>query len=195
MHSLSFDEKNILLRIANGDESAFRLLFDKYHPKIYSLSMHITRSQTVAEDMVQEVFSKLWEKRKGLHEIEYINAWLRTIARNVCCDYLRRLAIERLAIGQLIVSKNEDALSPEVDFIDKEKRNLIEEAISALCPQQQKVYLLSNRYGMKQKDIALQLNISVHTVKEYKKLALRFIRRYVQKRVDIAIAIFLLSQV
>lgn len=157
--------------------------------------MHLTRSEILSEEIVQEVFMKVWEKRDQLQGISYLNAWLRTVARNTCSNYLRNLAMEKLVMNRYALQNNSETPSAENDVIAKEYEQIIEAAISQLPPQQKKVYLLSRQGGKKQAEIANELNISIYTVKEYMKLAQRSIHQYLENNLDItillAMAIFL----
>lgn len=183
----SFAEKHLLRLVAGGNETAFRQLFDQYRDKLYSLGMHLTRSEILAEEIVQDVFMKVWEKRKELGEINYFNAWLRTVARNTCSNYLRSLAMEKLVTNRYVLRQNSETPSPESDMAVKEYEQLIETAIRRLPPQQKKVYLLSRQSGKKQEEIARELNISIYTVKEYLKLAQHSVRQHIQTSLDITV--------
>ena len=149
--------------------------------------MYLTRSEILSEEIVQDVFMKVWDKRDQLQEINYVNAWLRTVARNTCSNYLRTLAMEKLAMNRYALQNNAETPSAENDVIAKEYEQIIEAAIRQLPPQQKKVYLLSRQAGKKQAEIANELNISIYTVKEYMKLAQRSIRQYLESNLDISI--------
>lgn len=186
--SLLHNEKDLLLQVANGNEVAFRQLFDHYRNKIYSLGMYLTRSELMAEEIVQDVFLKVWEKRQELSGIQYFNGWLRTVAKNTCSNYLRDLAVEKLAMSRL--SENTDPItsSVESEVILKDYQQIIDEAIQRLPPQQKKVYILSKQTGKKQEEIARELNISIYTVKEYLKLAHRSVRQHITQKIDLLVA-------
>ncbi len=183
--SLLHNEKDLLVRVAEGDAVAFRQLFDHYRNKIYSLGMYLTRSEVQAEEIVQDVFLKVWEKRTELSGIQYFNGWLRTVAKNTCSNYLRDLAVEKLAMSRLLDKAEGTTASAETNVIEKEYRQIIEEAIQRLPPQQKKVYILSRQTGKKQEEIARELNISLYTVKEYLKLAQRSVRQHITNKIDL----------
>ncbi|MCU0394728.1 MAG: RNA polymerase sigma-70 factor [Chitinophagaceae bacterium] len=186
--SLLHNEKDLLVRVAEGDAVAFRQLFDHYRNKIYSLGMYLTRSEVQAEEIVQDVFLKVWEKRTELSGIQYFNGWLRTVAKNTCSNYLRDLAVEKLAMSRLLDKAEGTTASAETNVIEKEYRQIIEEAIQRLPPQQKKVYILSRQTGKKQEEIARELNISLYTVKEYLKLAQRSVRQHITNKIDLLVA-------
>lgn len=184
-----YEEVVLLRQIATGDEVAFRALYDQYRNKIYSLGMYLTRSPYLSEEIVQDVFMKVWEKREDLESIEYFNAWLRTVARNICLNHLRSIAIQHLGLEALAGRRDGAAPMTEYDVLNREYEKLLQEAIELLPPQRQRVYQLSRQLGMQQDEIARELGISVFTVKEHRKLALRSIKSYLEKRIDISLII------
>ena len=132
-------EANLIQKVSQGDASAFRQLFDHYRNRIYSLGMHLTRSETMAEELVQDAFMKVWENRNQLVSIHYFNAWLRTVAKNTCSNYLRSLAIERLAMHRISGSTVEATGSAENKVIVKEYEEIIDAAIRQLPPGKKSV--------------------------------------------------------
>ena len=187
LENLPYNENDLLVQVSQGNEYAFRQLYDKYRNKIYSLGMHLTRSEMLSEEIVQDVFMKIWEKRDQLEGINYFNSWFRTVTRNTCSNYLRSLAMEKIVMNRYALQNNSETPSPENDVIAKEYQQIIEAAIRQLPPQQKKVYLLSRQGGKKQAEIAHELNISIYTVKEYMKLAQRSIRQHLESNLDVSI--------
>jgi RNA polymerase sigma-70 factor (ECF subfamily) len=173
--------------VSEGDAIAFRQLFEHYRNKIYSLGMLLTRSETLSEEIVQDVFLKVWEKKRSTCRYQLFNAWLRTVAKNTCSNYLRSLAMEKNALSRFASGSDTETASVENDVIAKEYGQIIDEAIRQLPPQQKKVYMLSRHSGKKQDEIARELNISIYTVKEYMKLAQRSIRQYLETKLDLVI--------
>jgi len=187
-HTSLHNEKALLLRVAEGDEIAFRMLYDHYRKKIYALGLFLTKSEGPAQELVQDVFLKIWEKREQLREIHYFNAWLRTIARNTAINYLRARAMEKLGIDHLRMHESSSSFT-ENDVADREYALLLQAAVRQLPPQQQKVYMLHRQQGLCHEAIAEQLDISVLTSKKYMKLALRSIRIFLAGRMDAAVSL------
>jgi RNA polymerase sigma factor (sigma-70 family) len=96
-----YDEREILARVARGDQYAFRLLFDRHRDKVYSFALFLTRFEPTAEEITQDVFTKAWTHREELPKLDYFLSWLRTVARNEAYNYLKRKARERLAFLDL----------------------------------------------------------------------------------------------
>ena len=190
-----YNEKELLARVAEGDEHAFRMLYDMHRKKIYALGLFLTKSETSSQELVQDVFMKIWEKRDQLREIDYFNAWLRTVARNTAVNYLRARAMEKLGLARMSTLPEEDRRFTENEAADREYAQLLRAAIDRLPTQQQKVYILHRQQGLPHEKIAEQLDISVFTSKKYMKLALRSIRKFLGNSIDTlvlaAIAIYL----
>lgn len=166
----------MLQDVARGDEQAFARLFHAYRDKLYGFILKITGSRELAEDVVQDVFLKIWTHRSNLHEVENFNAYLFRMSHNQVMNGLKRMNLEssiRLRLARLVQAAAED---PESVLMYKHTRELLKEAVEQLPPQQKLVYQLSREQGLKQEEIANQLNISAQTVKNHMSQALRSIR-------------------
>lgn len=186
------NEKDLLLRVAEGDATAFRVLYDHYRKKIYTLGLFLTRSESQAQELVQDVFMKIWEKREQLREIDYFNSWLRTVARNTAINYMRARAVEKLGMNRIPIPESNSCFT-ENDAADREYSLLLQAAVNQLPPQQQKVYMLHRQEGLCHEAIAEQLDISVQTSKKYMKLALRSLRVFLEHRMDTVVALAIVA--
>lgn len=181
-------EKVLLAKVATGDESAFRILFDTYANKIYSFALRLTRSQFLAEEVTQDVFLQIWLKRNELAEIHFFYAYLKAASRNMAINYLKRLAQERLILSNMNSGSPETAdHSMEQSIDSQECQQILNRAIHQLPPQQRKAYLLSRQEGLKYKEIASRMQISRHTVNEYMKKALNNLRNQLHSQLDLII--------
>src|SRR5260221_3147271 len=173
-----YNEVSVLRRIADGNEPAFRQLYEKYRNKIYSIAWRITGTASAAEDVVQDVFIKVWENRKTLTSIINFSGWLNTITRHHIYNSLRKLAHEEQFLRHLIAQKPKATDTME-SLAFTELQNLLNKAVSELTPHQKKVYLLSREEGLSNAEIAAALGLSYETVKSYMKDALRSIRKFI----------------
>lgn len=182
--SLPPHEKELLSCIAAGDESAFRKIYDSYRPKIYAYALHLTEHESLADDIIQDVFLKVWINRHSLVNITNFNAWLYAIARNHIADAMKAIAKERISHKQWgrIIPMGSNHV--EEAMADKENQYLLQQALSKLSPQQRLIYHLTRDAGAKHAEIAGQLNISRNTVKTHLVHALRSIRTYLQFHSD-----------
>ncbi len=176
-----FDERDALTRAAGGDQHAFRVIFDTYHRRVYTFALRYLKSAHHAEEAVQEVFMKLWRQGAALDGIDDLQQFLFTITRNHALDSLRRMKVREHV--QLPLQDNHDAASTDTEdaIVLNETRRILEEGIGKLPPQQQRVYRLCHQQGLTYNQAAQQLSLSEQTVKRHMKLALRFLRTYLEK--------------
>lgn len=179
--SFTHDEKDLLNQIAGGNEKAFRALYDQYHNKIYSVALKLTKNDVIAQDVVQEIFIKLWLNRDKLVGIEFFNAYLNTLIRNHVLNSLRRLANEEIFLQELIAEgqKSEGNTFDTIVYNDLRKR--LYQAVSMLTPQQKKAYNFSRAEGLKHEEIATLMNVSRETVKKHITDALRSIKTHLNE--------------
>lgn len=172
-----YEERELLCRIAEGDDAAFGLLFNAYHQRLGAFVYRLTESFQATEEIVQDVFVKIWLKRATLGEVASFDAYLFAAARNHAFNYLRALARERSRLASL-PPEEAPALAGPPDDATEERHALLDQAIAHLPHQQKNVYLLHRRQGLSHAEIAEQLHLSVETVKKHMSLALRSIRDY-----------------
>lgn len=186
------EEKAVLNAIAEGDVNAFSTLFYAYHQQLGLYVFNITKSQEIAEEVVQDVFLKIWQKRDKLVTVNNINAYLYTIAKNETLNAIRKIANERRRRQQF----DQEILTTDTLFATADSREeegleqVFENAVSSLPPQQQKVFLLRQQ-GFKNAQIALQMQISPHSAKKYQQLALQAIEKFLRAKAVIISIIFI----
>lgn len=164
--------------MSEGNEYSFRRLFDQYRNKIFSIAWKITGVRSAAEDVVQEVFIKLWMNKERLAEVENLDAYVNTITRNHILNNLRKVAYEQTFLEDLIREQSVNSEKVSDPVLYNELLNLVHRAIQQLSPQQKKVFQLSRTEGLKHAEIAAQLNISRSTVKDHMVEALRSIKAF-----------------
>jgi RNA polymerase sigma-70 factor (family 1) len=175
------EENNWLGLVAAGNERAFRSLYDEYAGKVYALAFSYLKSPLAAQDVVQDVFLKVWEKRSDLPVVNNFPAWLRILARNHLINTLQRKIpanFQEDVSGREFVA---GGLLPSGQLDYKEMTGLIQEAVRALPPRQQQVYRLSREKEISLKEIASEMGISYNTVREHMSVALKSIRAYLEE--------------
>ena len=174
-----YDEKALLAEIATGDERAFRKLFDLYKERFYSVALKMTRSDEVAEDIVQDVFMAIWNKRAGLVNVDNPSSYFFTAVYRRVYHHYRKVALERKLL-QVIPPVKESVNTTDEMVLAHESSELISQSIAKLPPQQQLVFKLSKQEGLSREDVAQQLHISPNTVKNHLADALKFIRAFLR---------------
>jgi RNA polymerase sigma-70 factor (ECF subfamily) len=170
-------KNELLLRVATGDEIAFRQVFDLCKKPFHAVAFKITRSADAAEDVVQNVFINLWNNRVQVGAAKNPSGYLLTILHNSIYSYFRQLALETRVRQQFHEAQDDEEQSPvEALLLAKENRHLLEALLNRLPPQQQLVYRLSKQEGLSREEIAAKLQISPNTVKNHLAAAINFIR-------------------
>lgn len=188
MAEKSFDtERELLLRVANGDETAFRNLYDMYHQLLATYIFRLTRSLSETEEIVHDVFLKLWMSRESLSAIENARAYLFVVSRNHALNVVNR-RMKELLKRQEWISDTKNSLSVPGDH-EESSHSIIDKAIDQLPPQQKKVFLLSRHEGLTYHEIASNMGISRETVKTYLKHATTSITKYIRKNIEISLLI------
>lgn len=188
------NEKDILQKVAQGDQQAFTLLFDLYYQNLGTYIYKVTESRELTEEIVQDVFIKIWEKRQILGDIDNFSAFLFVLSKNKTLDYLRKIAKERTRKLSLLKEMDEESyVIDDLSPID-EYSLIIEQTVAKLPQQQQKVYHLSRHEKLKYEEIAQRMGISKETVKKHMQLALTFLKQHVKARIeDVVLGILLIS--
>lgn len=174
-------EKELFIRIADGDEAAFREVFHHYNRRIYPFVVKMIKREHLAEEIVQDVFTKIWIKRKLLPQISSPPSYIFTMATNRTLDELKKISNDSRLIKEVMQAMERIGRNEIEEWLDgKESEHLINEAISTLPPQRQKIYRLNRMEGKSYKEIAEELNISVSTVKNQLTEAVHNIKEYLQ---------------
>lgn len=172
------DERKLILLLKNGDELAFRKIYEHYRDKIASFAYRFFKSEDDAEEIVQETFIRFWQARHKLDPSFIAAPLLFTISRRLILNELRQIAQSEQAITRLWKKTEEiDYLSQDL-FMAKEIDQKSKEALAFLSPQQKAVFCLSRYEGLSHDEIAKQLQISPHTVNNHLVEGLKKIRNY-----------------
>lgn len=175
---------NVLLHlIAEGDEQAFTELYNKHWSKLYTFLVRMTKSHEIAEELVYDIFTKLWTGRELVREIRNVDAFLSKVAYNKAMSFFRLAAtqkkLQKVVLRQMDHQYVDDAANR---LLDNEALEILQAAIRQLSPQRRLVFTLSREQGMTHEQIANELNLSTQTVKKTMSKALDSIREFLHKK-------------
>ena len=189
---LSYSDLALFSEMGIGNEEAFDVFFYRYNTKVYYFILHIVRIEEIAEELIHDVFLKIWLNRKELHHIDNPGNYLFVAAKNHSLNYLQKQATLSKDRQPLEAQTLQDRATPEEQLLFKESLALIAEAVQELPEQQRLVFQLSNQQGLSRDEIALRLNVSPHTVKNHLGSARKSIQQYMQAHGKLVGAILVL---
>jgi RNA polymerase sigma factor (sigma-70 family) len=158
--------------LAAGDRAAYEWLYNHYCKKVYDHAFLLTGEAALSDDVVQDVFLKIWVKREQLAGVVHFGRWLHTMTRNRIMDIWRRRTMEKEVLER-VASTQEVwcTLEEEDDQVD-----LVRRALEGLTPRQRQVYDLIREEGLTRAQVSVQLGIAECTVKALMQKALRGVR-------------------
>jgi RNA polymerase sigma-70 factor (ECF subfamily) len=185
-----YSQKQLFEQLSEGSEKAFRAIFELYKNRFYAVALKMTRSEYIAEEIVQEVFVTIWDRRTRLVDVEKPDTYLFTTVYNSIYAHFKKIALEKRT-REALFSQPEELESPlELLLQHKENEQLLQRAIAHLPPQQQLVYKLLKQDGLSREEVAAQLHISPNTVKNHLQEAMKFLRTYLERALPLLIFLF-----
>ena len=167
-------EHSVLIKIKDGDESAYQMLFIEFYAPLVSFATNFISDKSIAEDIVQDIFIKIWEGRDKIGTVKNISAYLYQTVRFTCYNHIRDKKIfpeDNIDFTEHVKISS----SIEEMIIEEESFRLYLKEMEKLPPKCRKIFSLSIE-GLMAKEIAEELDISIETVKKQKKIARKILR-------------------
>ena len=180
----SNDLKNLVEEIKNGNELSFRKFFDYFYPRFLRIAFYYIHEHETAEELVMDVFVKLWKNRQKLPEILNFNNYAYTAVKNQALKYIHKKKLNIKSLDNLTSSKMIEYIEPEMLFIGKELAIELEKTVQLLPPRCQITYRMVREDGLKYKEVAEILNISQKAIENQMLIAAKRIRTVFEKYVD-----------
>ncbi|MCX2453196.1 sigma-70 family RNA polymerase sigma factor [Pedobacter sp. PLR] len=181
----------LLLKLKNGDKSVFTHFYKMYSGQMYVNILKMVKDGQIAEELVQELFTKIWHKRELIHNAIDFKAYLYKTGQNLVYDFFRKLQRNQKMQERFRSVVTEYYSHIEEALHLKQSEELLEKALNKLSAQQRKVYQLCKIEGYTYKEAAEEMGISVHTVKEYLTKASFLVKAYLIDHLDISMSILL----
>ena len=173
------NEKELLVLLAGGDKLAFTKLFEYHRNRIYTVAFKMTRSSAISEEIVQDIFLKIWLKRADFVDVQNFSAYLFIVTRNEVYRVLKRIARDYKITS--LLSKDEQSMVKDKTahhVMEKEYSLLLQKAVDRLPNQQKQVYKLMKDQGLKREEVAEILHIQPETVKFHLAQAMKNVRTF-----------------
>ncbi|MEG1563144.1 MAG: RNA polymerase sigma-70 factor [Bacteroides sp.] len=172
------DERTLVLQLKEGNENAFTTLYQTYWGKVYKFSRLYLTSTAEVEEVVQDVFVKVWEARMFIKEDEHFKGFLFIITRNVIFNQFRK-SFNEDAYKLTVLKSASESYGIEEEMEASDLQVYIHKLIDELPSRQREVFQLSREKHLSYKEIASQLNITEKTVERHINEALKFLRKNV----------------
>lgn len=189
------DERELLIKLGDGEETAFNTLYQQYANKIYSRLLKLTQSEQLADELLQDTFIILWNKRHTINPDLSIKSWLYKVAENEVYQLYRKIARDKKLQDHIVSTFIETYSHTEEGLFYKESQDLLNKAIEQLSPQRKEAFKLCRIEGMSYQEAATQMGVSVSTVSNHLVQATGIVRNYIfqsQERMALLVSILLL---
>ncbi len=173
--TLNLDNDLFLKVCLENDEKAYQSLFRHYYAPLSLYALRFIPSREIAEDLVQEVFYKLWRDRRSIRISTSIRAYLITSVKHHCLNYIRHREVEMNYVSEHLSIMTEAGREEDI-LTARELQQLIDKAIMGLPEKLRTVFLMHRRQDMTYAQISTQMSISIKTVESYMGKSLKMIR-------------------
>ena len=184
------EDNSLLLKIAAGDSVAFGEMVKKKWQKVLQHSLTFVKSYQVAEELTQDVFIQLWDKREKLTEVKSFDNYLFIVSRNLIITHIRKKLVETSTLKEQKLE--EMFFKPDEQFEFQELVTIIQEGADLLSEPRKSVFLLSRMEGKDSDFISSELGIAKRTVRWHLAEALNFLRNHIHNQYISSILAFLL---
>ncbi|WP_127130872.1 RNA polymerase sigma factor [Pseudoflavitalea rhizosphaerae] len=190
----SYNEEQLLKRLAAGDEAAFNSIYELYQQPVFAFAFYLTKSRELSEEVVQETFVKVWEKREQFPEHMIILPYIKRITQNLVLDMYRKAGRDQ-ALQQVLYEAVSNLYQQPVDQLqEKELLRIYRDGINRLPPQKRIIYTLHRDHHLSYEQIAERLQLSPNTVRNHMAQAIRSVREHVNKHGALLPIAFLLKE-
>lgn len=182
-----------------GDQKALELLFSIYFARLNDFARNVVKDDVISQDIVQEVFVKVWEKREAIESIN-LEGFLFRLVRNRCIDYIKHLKVVQNRMNEIRLDSKYEELY-RIDFvgdepyvlIERELTQKIEKTIQSLPERCREVFILSRIDGLKNREIAEKLNINIKNVERHLARAMQSFRVNFPEELPLALIVLVLK--
>lgn len=186
------DEYLLLQLVSSGNEEAFTVLYERCRVHIYLFIKKYLKSSQLSDDICQNVFLKIWERKADLYAINSFKAYAFTIAKRQCLDFLKHAAVEQTAMDLILQSYPLEKNMVEEDQQSNEYLCFINDTLLRLPLQSQVVFKLCRQQYKSYDEAAEILGISRHAVKKHMVRSMKVLRSAAESELGISMSIITL---
>ena len=190
---LSYNEQQLLNGLQQGDQECFERLYHLYSEPLYINLLKLVKHPETAEEILQDIFIQVWEKRSTIDIHTSVSGYLFRIGENKVYDFFRKARRDKVLYAHVKAAASEQYTHIEETLLFRENEQLLQAAVAALPPQRRQVFELCKLQGKTYEQVSAQLGISTSTINDHIVKATRSIRQYFYSRDNSAGAILLFA--
>jgi RNA polymerase sigma-70 factor (ECF subfamily) len=187
------DEKELLVLLKNGQESAFEKIYNLYSARIFGNVFKMVKSKSIAQEILQDVFLKVWDSRANIDQEKSFRSYLFRIAENKVYDFFRKASRDKRIRTLLLTAATEQYDHIEEYLLRKENSLLLQNAISSLSPQRQQVFRLCKLEGKTYEEVSRDLGISQSTISDHIVKGTKAVKEYIFNNAELGIVVYMLT--
>lgn len=185
----SYTDPELTRFLRDGDESAFLELYNRYKLRITGNLMKLLKSDDLVEELLQNLFMKLWDTRAQIDPEKSFRSYLFRIAENMVMDVFRKAASDKRMQMKLMSAQTEAYSHIEEKIFSKEENELLQQVIDQLPPMRKQVFTLCKLEGKSYKEVSELLGISHSTINDHLLKANRFLKQQLNPPSGLTVAI------
>jgi RNA polymerase sigma-70 factor (ECF subfamily) len=194
MHEAAiYNEKELLAQLLLGNQQAFEIIYNQYSARLYGNLLKMVKSDAEAQEILQDVFLKVWTNRQQIDIEQSFRAYLFKIVENKVYDFFRKAARDKKRAAHLMATASAGYMHIEEMLLTKENASLLGKAIESLPPQRQQIFRLCKLEDKSYKEVSELLGISVSTISDHIVKATKSIRLYFENNEEALMGLFIIS--
>jgi len=186
------DDRELVIQLQAGNMLAFDAIYKKYNQKLFRFAYYVLKSREDAENIVQEVFVKIWENRDKIRSHSSFSSYIFAVTHHATIDLIRDKLKDNKFRDHLLFLQEPFENPVQADMELDEARNQAQEALAKLTERQRQIYLMHREEELTYNEIADKLSISVNTVENHMAAALKKLREHLKTSSSIGILFYFL---
>jgi RNA polymerase sigma-70 factor (ECF subfamily) len=192
LHLIPSNEKDLVICLNDSNEAAFEELYQSYSPRLFSHLLKLVKNETLASELLQETFIKIWVIRKNIDPNQSFRSYLFRIAENNVYDFFRKAARDKKLQQQLLSNSHHYYTHVEENICKREEVQMLREVIDLLPPRRQQVFQMIKMEERSYEEVSRIMNISLSSISDHIVKANKFIVEQLKGSEVTAMAVLIL---
>jgi RNA polymerase sigma-70 factor (family 1) len=188
-----YNEKQLLDDLRSGSEAAFTELYRQYSVRLYYNILALVKDDHIAEELVQDIFSKVWRRKENIKVETSFSAYLFVMGRNRVFDFFQQVTRNHQLYARIKSVASEQYSHIEEALFARENQELLQKAIATLPPQRRRAFELCKMQGLSYREASEEMCVSLSTLKDHMSSALEAVRQYISKNREVAVCLLIWS--